>query len=295
MGTLTVSPDAKTAECPFCGAVYDLRENSQVVKQVNHLHADMVNINNDQSAEARLKAADAFLKLKNYSEAEKNYWRVVQLTPQDYRGWWGCIVSWTQDFTRRERSESQIKKYLEDCAKSVEAFAPVDISRNLLGRYQNYIASQRQLNESEKESIQTRIDQINQELKEVESEENVLLTQQSNINTNVQKEKGSGAVPFFCVAACMAILGSVFIVLFLSHFDIDYLVAAIICYGVLAALIKGKNIVQENKRRQQIENARQQIENARLQIGYRLRELRMRKNELESELREKENEMRGYL
>ena len=297
-GKLTVSPDGMTAECPFCGTVYDLRENSQVVNHVDHLHADVVSFNSDQSAESRLKAADAFLKLKKYSEAGSNYRRVVELTPQDYRGWWGVIVSWTEDFTRRLRSERNDIAFLEDYAKSVEAFAPIDISKNLLGRYRNYIASQRQLNESEKSSIRTRIDHINKELMEVQSEENGLLTQQSNINTSIQKKKGSGANPFGCATVCIAVFGSVFIVPFLLDFVFKtrldsgslmvwYLVAAIILYVSIAAIFKGKQIRQENTVSKYHNNGQQ--------IASRLQVLRMRKHELNLELAQKENEMRGYL
>lgn len=49
--------------------------------------------------ERLLKNGATYLKLDNYSLAEEVYTRVTREYPEDYRGWWGLIVSKTKNFT----------------------------------------------------------------------------------------------------------------------------------------------------------------------------------------------------
>lgn len=46
-----------------------------------------------------IEKGEILLKLKNYADAKANYYRATEDYPEDYRGWWGLIVSSTQNFT----------------------------------------------------------------------------------------------------------------------------------------------------------------------------------------------------
>lgn len=180
---LSVDPNLKTANCPFCGAAYvmqDFINNYNQSYNVEHLHADVVTINDTNSAEARLKAAEAYIRLKKYQEAEAEYCKVTKMVPQDYRGWWGLVISNTNEFTKRLRSEKSQISYLDDCIKSIKTFAPIGIQRNLLDKYERYISSERLKNQNDKNLLISQINQLKAQLSLLESEEQRLYAMRSN-------------------------------------------------------------------------------------------------------------------
>lgn len=158
-GILAVDSNLKAANCPFCGAAYVVQDcinyyNS--VTKVEHMHADVVNISDESSSEGRLRAAEAYMKMKKYSDAEAEYQRVTKLTPQDYRGWEGLIKSETHEFDKRIKSSKTIT-LLDDYARSVELFSAPGTSDVLLNNYRDFITAQKDKNMEEKAAISEEI------------------------------------------------------------------------------------------------------------------------------------------
>lgn len=150
-GILSVDSSLKTAVCPFCGSTYVVQNANNYFNnsyRVEHMHADVVHISDESSAEGRLKAADALLRLCKYEKAESEYKKVTEMTPQYYRGWLGLIESHTKNYSKRIESVEELNR-LEDFAQSVLVFAPNGEKERIIEPYNDYINSEISRNTSE--------------------------------------------------------------------------------------------------------------------------------------------------
>ena len=59
---------------------------------------------NSQSIQRLLQNAETYIRLENYEDAQKVYQKITELYPEDYRGWWGRIISDTREFTIDDHS-----------------------------------------------------------------------------------------------------------------------------------------------------------------------------------------------
>ena len=59
---------------------------------------------NSQSLQRLLQNAETYIRLGNYEDAQKVYQKITELYPEDYRGWWGRIISDTREFTIDDHS-----------------------------------------------------------------------------------------------------------------------------------------------------------------------------------------------
>ena len=140
-GILAVDSSLKTATCPFCGSTYVIQDainNYNTNIKIDSLHADVVNVSDETSAEGRLRAADAYMKMGKFQEAEMEYKNVTVLTPQNYLGWLGLIEAKSLNYTRRLVSKSDFKIY-DDYVKSVKALAGKDTADITLRKFNEYI------------------------------------------------------------------------------------------------------------------------------------------------------------
>ena len=168
---LSVDSNLKAAICEHCGTAYVVQDSINYynsVTQVEHMHADVVNISDEKSAKGRLNAAKAFMKLGKYKEAEVEYKKVTDLTPQDYVGWFGLIESGTHQYTKRIQYKSEFRT-LEDYAHSVEVFAPEDTSKQLLQPLREYLASEREKNQDVKSEFQSQIQELYRKIDDIDS------------------------------------------------------------------------------------------------------------------------------
>ena len=99
-GTLQVDSEKKAAICPYCKEAYVVEEainnyvtynNTYNTTNVEHLHADVVQVADDRNAQARMEAGKTFLKLGQYAAAKSAFEEASRLTPQNYLCWWGQI------------------------------------------------------------------------------------------------------------------------------------------------------------------------------------------------------------
>ena len=163
-GILAVDSDLKVANCPFCGTAYVVQDsinyyNSTVSidnSTIHNVQANVVNINDERSSEGRLKAADAYMQIKKFDDALREYKKVTELTPQNYRGWQGLIEAYTQSFTRRIISQDELKM-LRDYSNSLKTFAPPQQYDLISGNINDYISSEILKNQSDMVILEQRI------------------------------------------------------------------------------------------------------------------------------------------
>lgn len=169
-GILQVDSNLKAANCPHCGVAYIIQDAINYynnVNKINSLHAENVTVVDDTSAKARLDAANAYIKLEKYKDAYSEYNRVVDLTPQDYRGWWGLIVAGTHEFTRRIKSAKKLNLY-NDFAESVKKLSTPEESSALIEQWTDYLSSEESRNQEEKDAIDLEMKKL-----DVQEQENI--------------------------------------------------------------------------------------------------------------------------
>ena len=128
-GSLKINDDKKAAICPYCKEAYIVQDainnysyvtNNTIHNTTNieNLNANVIQLNDDRTVTARLEAAETFLHLREYDQAEDAFQEVCRLTPQDYRGWWGIVRVLTAEFSvpfpsgRREDLKKNIDRAL---------------------------------------------------------------------------------------------------------------------------------------------------------------------------------------
>jgi len=131
-GQLKVEPGQKFVECPYCHTI------SRTVDVHYHQHQNTnysfsgsnttVQFNAGQDLETLVKNAETHIKLGNYDNAEKLYKKITEEYPQDYRGWWGLVLSSTENLSSSEHPHWEI---INSYWKSVNATAPQKIKEQL--------------------------------------------------------------------------------------------------------------------------------------------------------------------
>ena len=90
----------------FDGIDKIIRHNNVVENDENKNHSTDVN-----SIQSLLRRGESFLKLENYTEAEKIYNTMTEYYPENYEGWWGLILSGTSGFTDDAVDLNLLNKY----------------------------------------------------------------------------------------------------------------------------------------------------------------------------------------
>ena len=88
-----------------------------------------------KSLERLLKNGQTYLKLHNYTAAEENYETITRDYPEDYRGWWGLIVSKTREFSDIEVDQTSLDEWFG----YVRQLAAPEEYGNIEKVYQGYI------------------------------------------------------------------------------------------------------------------------------------------------------------
>lgn len=148
--SLQVDSSKRAAICPYCDQAYVVEDaKKEYTTKVEKLYANVVNLNDDRAANARLEAGEAFLKLKQWASADAAFRDACDLTPQNYLGWWGRIRALSEDFslylddigdpmikTIRFREEALAK--LEDLFNSADMFVPAGEKGSIAQMFRAY-------------------------------------------------------------------------------------------------------------------------------------------------------------
>ena len=178
-GILTVDPSLKAANCPFCGVAYVVQDsinNYNTTIKVESMHANVVNVSDESSSEGRLKAGDAYMKLGKFDQAEAEYKKVTELTPQNYRGWLGLIEACTFNYTKRIKSNYEINK-IREYAKTIQIINSGNNDNGILSIFDAYINAEIAKNNQEIEELNKRKSQNTEKLNELEIQKQQLKRQ----------------------------------------------------------------------------------------------------------------------
>ena len=181
-GILTVDTSQKAAICPFCGAAYVVQDSINYYNttiKVESMHANVVNITDESSSEARLKAGAAYLKIGKFDLAETEYLSVTKLAPQNHLGWLGLIEARTSNYTKRIKSASELKT-LDSYSNSVITLASDGSGNVLIEKWKNYLNSEEAKNASEKEVLSQELTEQTNQLNALTDESMSMELQKAN-------------------------------------------------------------------------------------------------------------------
>ena len=276
-GILTVDPSLKAANCPFCGAAYVVQDSINYYNttiKVDNLHADVVNVSDESSSEGRLKAAEAYMKLEQYEQAEKEYRQVTEIAPQNHLGWLGLIDSHTYNYTKRIKSASEIKS-LKEYAKSVRTLAPSGNGEKLLSKFTDYINTEENQNSAEIKNYELELSEFNKKLKpfkvkrkDLKAEIESIEEQISDYQTKLKKFKINSEGPKIFLRVLGVVLFAIGVYFMINLYDGDKTVAvavglAFMIPGVVSLFIPLLINVFNAIRRAKIERIIEQLANNR--------------------------------
>lgn len=201
-GSLQVDSEKKAAICPFCNQAYVVED--AINNYITNIHANVVNITDDRSANARIKAAEAFLKLGEWDKANQSYIEVCDLTPQDYRGWWGRIQALTHDFSPFQcavdaGSIYACEQWVKDLKKlfaSAVTFMPEDKRATSEELFQSYLSNVQQCIDAAKKQNAARCSTLQKKIRQTQNERAEALSQlekwESTPIKSTGRERSSG-------------------------------------------------------------------------------------------------------
>ena len=292
-GILAVDSSLKAAICPFCGAAYVVQDSINYYNtsiKVENMHADVVNITDESSSEARLKAAKAYMRISDYEKAEKEYKKVTELAPQNHLGWHGLIDSHTHHYSKRIRSNKELSK-LEEYAKTVLTFAPVEEGAELLSEFRRYAKAEQEQNNVEKLPLNIALVKQSKELELLENDNNSIRNDLANAESRIKSLKknpvGCGWLVF---GVPVLVFGIILTNLFMAEGDwfqakTELAIVFILPCYVLAGLslvltIKDKIVSRKNNKEIVLLNSKQKKYNE--QISANNEKMRIINNEIEA-------------
>ena len=102
---LTIEEERKKAFCTYCGtpfAVEDAIQNFYIQNTVHVGRVETLNLNTDMTANARIEAGEAFLKLEKFPNALEAFEEALKIRPQEPRGYWGKMRALSYKFDAGE-------------------------------------------------------------------------------------------------------------------------------------------------------------------------------------------------
>ena len=102
---LTIEEERKKAFCTYCGTpfvVEDAIQNYYIQNTVHVGRVETLNLNTDMTANARIEAGEAFLKLEKFPNALEAFEEALKIRPQEPRGYWGKMRAMSYEFDAGE-------------------------------------------------------------------------------------------------------------------------------------------------------------------------------------------------
>lgn len=188
-GILTVDDSLKAANCPYCGIAYIVQDSINHYNsytKIDHLHAAVVNVSNEESSEGTLKAADTFILLGKFKEAEEKYKKVTSMAPQNYKGWTGLLVACTNNFSKRIKSEKELK-LLGNYSRSAKLLSNAEERENVTAKFETYVDEQAASNQEELEKYQEELNNTIDRMEQLKSEKADLVVSFESVNEEYNK------------------------------------------------------------------------------------------------------------
>lgn len=169
-GLLEIDATGSMFVCPYCHTPF------VVEKVVNYY-------NYTRNVDDWVRSADAFLELKEFSEAEREFERIAREHAYDYRGWWGLVKSKSRVFTDYDISKSELDS-IESLYAKTNHFATNDVKNNIQHAYNYYVNIVRYTLQKLKEDTSAKLKHL-----EVEYERNTMPLE--NQIKQMEKEENS--------------------------------------------------------------------------------------------------------
>lgn len=145
---LEVDPSKEAAVCPYCKTPFITQKainhyNTTNVTNIGSLHAEVLNVTDDNSRDNRVKSGETFIRLNDYVSAEKIFGDLTKDCPYDYRGWWGLIRVYSVDFSDMTIDGEKLSSIAQLYQKAI-AVASIDEKKAIEPQYEAYYNSVRE-------------------------------------------------------------------------------------------------------------------------------------------------------
>lgn len=145
---LEVDPSKEAAVCPYCKTPFITQKainhyNTTNVTNIGSVHADVLNMTDDNSRDNRVKSGETFIRLNDYVSAEKIFGDLTKDCPYDYRGWWGLIRVYSVDFSDMTIDGEKLSSIAQLYQKAI-AVASIDEQKAIEPQYEAYYNSVRE-------------------------------------------------------------------------------------------------------------------------------------------------------
>ena len=145
---LEVDPSREAAVCPYCKTPFITQKainhyNTTNVTNIGSVHAEVLNVTDDNSRDNRVKSGETFIRLNDYVSAEKIFGDLTKDCPYDYRGWWGLIRVYSVDFSDMTIDGEKLSSIAQLYQKAI-AVASIDEKKAIEPQYEAYYNSVRE-------------------------------------------------------------------------------------------------------------------------------------------------------
>ena len=145
---LEVDPSREAAVCPYCKTPFITQKainhyNTTNVTNIGSVHADVLNMTDDNSRDNRVKSGETFITFNDYVSAEKIFGDLTKDCPYDYRGWWGLIRVYSVDFSDMTIDGEKLSSIAQLHQKAI-AVASIDEQKAIEPQYEAYYNSVRE-------------------------------------------------------------------------------------------------------------------------------------------------------
>lgn len=217
---------AKNIKCKSCGGLVIVEdgEDGGVCLYCGTYQHDDDTINSDELKKL-LAAAEGFMKIGRYVDAEGKYLAVTKDYPQSYRGWWGLICARSKNLTDYNISKSKLDEFDKLYQYVLETAKTADID-GVRASYEKYSSVVRANLRKLRDDAQRRWDDIN----------NDSMREKEAINAEIARLKNQIASykkPSKVVLITLSVIWGA-LVIFLSIFeDLSNLPAGILGFVIL--------------------------------------------------------------
>lgn len=199
-GLLEIDAAGNMFVCPYCHTPF------VVEKVVNYY-------NYTRSVDDWVRSADAFLELKEFSEAEREFERMSREHAYDYRGWWGLVKAKSRMFTHCDVSKVELDE-LDRLYQKASYFATAADKNNIQYIYDDYANGIRRKLRELKQDTSMKIERLFREYERnkmpLENQINDLIKQQKKTirPSNVILKITRSMTVVFVVLAILGSLGT---------------------------------------------------------------------------------------
>ena len=189
---LEVDPTQETAVCPYCNTAYITEKainhyNTNNITNIGTLHADVVQLSDQNSVENRVKTGETFIQLNDFVKAKKVFEKLVEDITYDYRSWLGLIKVASSNFTNNTINRQQLNHIQELYTKSLQVAS--EENKNLVQTTcSGYISAQNQRLTQSAWQIQGQIDTLNKQFA-------TIVNEQQSIIRRLQMERNQSGFP----------------------------------------------------------------------------------------------------